>query len=338
MHILLLGNLPVPSKYKKYIEYLQELQLKEEVYEKEIVDTLIERFIEIANDKMHMKEVHARKHEIVHRKTLLEERISSMIVAMQTSNKYLPQNEFTLHSSLIVPSRGAAIEPSTFSFPGTDKTQTGAATKKVLDLNMSHQSAITQNTKGEKSIFEEEPRPIKEKEEEDKETNTICEQSSISEISNMNSINAVRETDNSSYIQFPYTSNNDQVITVERNNDIFNSPTLLDYSLPSCDSNSPQPSETREEIGINDAQDKPVINTTRSVARIVDQLNSVSMNSPDIKEHPSLTKKTERTHLHPKVQLLHIKEELSQVTAHLLSTLVYIIEIEDELKELENNE
>lgn len=80
MQTLLLGALSFPSKYKNYITYLQKLQGEGKVYEKAIVDDLINRFIEIANDNYHIKEAHRRKKEDV---IALEDRVSEIIASMQ---------------------------------------------------------------------------------------------------------------------------------------------------------------------------------------------------------------------------------------------------------------
>ncbi|OAG28929.1 hypothetical protein NEDG_01068 [Nematocida displodere] len=61
MKTLLLGCLPVPGKYRQYIEYLKTLQSTGRVYEKSVVDNLVERLIEIANDNLCIKEACARK-------------------------------------------------------------------------------------------------------------------------------------------------------------------------------------------------------------------------------------------------------------------------------------
>ncbi|KAI5192420.1 hypothetical protein NEMIN01_2007 [Nematocida minor] len=84
MNTLLLGTLQAPSKYKEYIEYIQQLQNEGLVYRKEIVDDLIDRFLEVVDDNYHIKELYTRKKVLVSGVPESDE-ISAMIVAMQNA-------------------------------------------------------------------------------------------------------------------------------------------------------------------------------------------------------------------------------------------------------------
>lgn len=85
MHTLLLGQLAAPAKYRKYIAYLQGLQNEGRVYDRQVVDGLIDRFIEIANDNQHIKDLHAKKSGLGGAHPLSEERLAAVFRSLQRS-------------------------------------------------------------------------------------------------------------------------------------------------------------------------------------------------------------------------------------------------------------
>ncbi|KAI5191039.1 hypothetical protein NECID01_1269 [Nematocida sp. AWRm77] len=88
MHTLLLGRLEIPAKYRKYIAYIQTLQNEGTVYEKSVVDGLIGRFIEIANDNQHIKDLYARKAGMGSMHTLTTERLCAALGRIQETLEY----------------------------------------------------------------------------------------------------------------------------------------------------------------------------------------------------------------------------------------------------------
>ncbi|KAI5171110.1 hypothetical protein NEFER03_0512 [Nematocida sp. LUAm3] len=87
MHTFILGDLVAPSKYRKYIDYLQSMKKEGRIYERLVVDGLVERFIEIANDNYHIKEACAKKGGMGLRGCVSQDKITELIVSMQRSHQ-----------------------------------------------------------------------------------------------------------------------------------------------------------------------------------------------------------------------------------------------------------
>lgn len=72
-----------PSKYREYIEYIKHLRNEGTVYRKEIVDELIERFIEVLDDNYYIREIYAGKKAFPRKSIYDEDKISPLIVSVQ---------------------------------------------------------------------------------------------------------------------------------------------------------------------------------------------------------------------------------------------------------------
>lgn len=63
MNTLLLGSLSVPSKYKEYVDLIRKMKIDGSLYNKEVVDELVERLIEVLDDNYRIREVSIRRKE-----------------------------------------------------------------------------------------------------------------------------------------------------------------------------------------------------------------------------------------------------------------------------------
>ncbi|KAI5185864.1 hypothetical protein NEHOM01_1114 [Nematocida homosporus] len=81
MHTFFVGDLHLSAGHRRYISYLQQLQSEGRAYDKTVVDGLIERFIEVANDNHHIKEICARRRGLAPSEFVSKSRLQAVIDA-----------------------------------------------------------------------------------------------------------------------------------------------------------------------------------------------------------------------------------------------------------------
>jgi len=81
MNTLILGSSRIPRKYRKYVEDIKAKQAEGQVYEKKVVDELIEKFLEIVKDNEYIKSIYKLKESEL--SVIKSEKLDQMVKALE---------------------------------------------------------------------------------------------------------------------------------------------------------------------------------------------------------------------------------------------------------------